>query len=198
GLPVLYMTGSLRKTVANAHVSGICFVLYFIFTAALSFIPLVRVVQGISVNVAGAFFCVAPAVYLMAKKRYSYRYYITFVLTTLVTVVLSFLSNAYTLSFLPYSVSIATSFTAMLCFKGSAPVFVPVMVGIYGAVDGVMQLFAGINNSITLFGGIGIVSLSVAICLLMSGLVCRPKGRHAADGGSPIGNDLAQVQHNKG
>jgi hypothetical protein len=41
GLPVLYVTGSLKKIVKNAGIGGAAFVLYFACTAALSFVPVV-------------------------------------------------------------------------------------------------------------------------------------------------------------
>lgn len=179
GLPVLYLTGSLKKVVENTAVSRMCFVMYFGVTAALSLIPELKLTPGMRLNLSGAFFCLSPAIYLVIKKQYTYRHYLTFVLTTLFSVVLSFFSNTYTMPYLPYIVSFALAVTAALCFKAGAPVFAPVMMGIYGIAGGCMQLLSGMDNSIVLFGGLGMTSLSTAICLVFSYIVARPRGKHA-------------------
>jgi hypothetical protein len=41
-----------------------------------------------------------------------------------------------------------------------------------------MELLSGMDNSITLFGGLGMMSLSMAICLIAAYAVARPRGRH--------------------
>ncbi len=179
GLPVLYVTGSLKKIVKNAGVGGAAFVLYFACTAALSFVPVLKLMQGIKIDISGAFFCVAPAVYLAVKKRYSYRYYLAFVLTTLFAVAVSFFTNTNTLPYLPYLVVLVISIAAVLCFKRSAPLFAPVMMGVYGIASGLMQLFAGMDDSITLFSGIGMISLSAALCLFAAYPLSRQRGKHA-------------------
>jgi hypothetical protein len=179
GLPVLYVTGSLKKIVKNAGVGGVAFVLYFVCTAALSFIPVIRLMQFMKINVAGAFFCIAPAVYLAVKRRYTYRYYLAFVLTTLFAVAVSFFTNTYTLPYLPYIVVLVITIAAVICFKRSAPLFAPVMMGVYGIASGFMQLFAGMDDTITLFSSIGMISLCSVLCLFAAYPISRPRGRHA-------------------
>jgi hypothetical protein len=183
GLPVLYATGSLKKIVRNTGVDGLCFVLYFVITAALSFVPEIKLTQGMRLSLDGAFFCISPAVYLIVKKRYTYKYYLTFVLTTLFSVALSFFSNLYTLPYLQYVVSFAIAVAAVMCFKAGAPVFTPVMMGVYGIAGGCMQLLSGMDNTIVLFGGLGMISLSTAVCLFVAYVVAKPRGRHARPAG---------------
>lgn len=178
GLPVLYLTGSLKKIVGNLGLSGLCFVMYFAITAALSLIPEIKLTQGMKLSIDGAFFSIAPAIYLIAKKRYTYKYYLAFVLTTLFSVAVSFFSNLYTLPYIPYIISAVIAITAVLCFKSGAPVFAPVMMGVYGIAGGCMELLSGMDNSITLFGGLGMTSLSTAICLFAAYTVARPRGKH--------------------
>lgn len=180
GLPVLYVTGSIRKIVHNTGVGGVAFVVYFACTALLTFVPAVKIVQFAKIDFAGAFFCVAPAVYLAVKKRYTYRYYLAFVLTTLFAVAVSFFTNTYTLPYLPYIVVLAVTLAAVLCFKSRAPVFAPVMMGVYGIAAGLMQLFGGMNDSITLFNDIGMISLCSALSLLTAYPVSKPRNRRAA------------------
>lgn len=179
GLPVLYLTGSLKKIVANTGLSGLCFVMYFAITAALSFIPEIRLSQGMRLSLSGAFFCISPAIYLVVKKQYTYKYYLSFVLTTLFSVAISFFSNMYAMPYLPYIISFIIAITAVLCFKAGAPVFAPVMMGVYGIAGGCMQLLSGMDNMIMLFGGLGMTSLSTAICLFVAYIVAKPRGKHA-------------------
>jgi len=190
GLPVLYLTGSLKKIVAYTGASGFSFVLFFVFTALLSLLPVEKVIQSIRIDVAGAFFCIAPAVYLAVKKRYSYIYYLTFVLTTLLAVALSFFSNIYAMIYLPYLVGFVIAFAAILCFKANGPIFAPVMMGVFGAAGSIMQLFGGMDNSVTLFGDLGTLTLCAALCLFISYLF-RTRGKHAS-------RNVFKTQNNEG
>ncbi len=180
GLPVLYITGSFKKIVINAGVGGAAFVVFFVITAALSFIPVIQLVEGIRVNTAGAFFCIAPAIYLAVKRRYTYIYYLAVVITTLFAVGVTFFTNTYTLQYLPYIVVFVIAAAAIICFKSNAPLFAPVMMGVYGTAEGFMELFGGMDDSIILFAGIGTISLCAAFCLLMSYLFTRPRGARSA------------------
>jgi hypothetical protein len=73
GFPVLYLTGNLRKAVASAGIRGIVFVLYFIISALLSLIPRIGLFPWISLDLAGLFMGVAPAVYIIQIGRASCR-----------------------------------------------------------------------------------------------------------------------------
>lgn len=181
GLPVLYLTGSIKSIVHNTRVSGAAFVIYFACTAALSFVPVIKIIPSLRIDLAGAFFCIAPAVYLAAKRRFTYRHYLAFVLTTLFAVAVSFFTNTYTLPYLQYIVVLTVTIASVLCFKSGAPVFSPVMMGMYGIASGLMQLFGGMDDAITLFGGIGMISLCSALCLFSAYAVSKPpRGKHAA------------------
>lgn len=180
GLPVLYVTGSLKKIVKNAEVGGVAFVLHFVITAALSFLPIIKPVEGIRVNLAGAFFCIAPAIYLAVKRRYTYIYYLAVVITTLFAVAVSFFTNTYTMPYLSYIIVVAITAAAVICFKSNAPLFAPVMMGVYGIAGGFMELLSGMDDSITLFAGLGSISLCAAFCLFASYLFTRPRGAHSA------------------
>lgn len=180
GLPILYVTGSLKKIVKNAGINGTAFVLFFVITAVLSMIPIIKVVQGIRINVAGAFFCITPAIYLAVKRRYTYIYYLAAVMTTLFAVAVSFFTNTYTLPYLPYIVVFIITVSAVIFFKTNAPVFGPVMMGIYGVAGGFMELFGGMDDSVTLFSGIGMISLCAAFCLFVSYIFIRPRQTRAA------------------
>jgi len=180
GLPVLYVTGSIRKIVKNAGVGGIAFVLFFAITAALTFTPAIKLVQGIRINLAGAFFCIAPAIYLAVKRRYTYIYYLAVVVTTLFAVGVTFFTNTYTMQYLPYIVVFVIAAAAIICFKSNAPLFAPVMMGVYGVAESFMELFGGMDDSVTLFTGIGAISLCAAFCLLVSYIFTRPRGACSA------------------
>lgn len=180
GLPVLYVTGSLKKIVKYAGVGGAAFVVYFAVTAALSFVPEIKIIEGMRLSVAGAFFCLAPAVYLAFKRRYTYVYYLAAVATTLFAVAVSFFTNTYTLPYLPYIVVIIITAAAVACFKSNAALFSPVMMGVYGAAESLMELFGGMDDSIMLFTNIGMLSMCAAFCLFASYIFTRPRGAHSA------------------
>lgn len=178
GLPVLFLTGSLKRIVLNTGVSQLGFILFFFCTAAFSFLPALKIIQTIRINFAGAFFCIAPAVYLAVKRKYSYRYYLVFVLTVLLAVGLSFFVSIYSIPYLQYIVDLVIALAASICFMPRGPIFAPVMMGVYGIAGGLMQLFSGMDSSIVLFGNTDMTTLCTALCLFVSYLL-RPRGRHA-------------------
>lgn len=190
GLPILYLTGSLKKVVSITGLSSAKFILFFIFTGALSFVPELKVTPGVQINFEGAFFSIAPAVYIGIKKQYSYRYYFLFVLTILFAVALSFFISIYSMPYLPYFVDIAIAVAADFFFLPRGPLFAPVLMGIYGIAGGLMQLFSGMDSTITLFGNIDMTSLSTALCLFFSYLI-KPRGKHSA-------SYMLKTQDNKG
>jgi len=179
GLPLLYVTGSLKKIVANANISGVCFVMYFVCTAMLSFVPIVNITQEVSINAAGAFFCIAPAIYLSIKKEYDYKFFIPCAMAVLVSIASAFLQNSYTLPYLPYIVDAIFVMIAIFCFKESAPIFVPVLIGVYNIFWGVMQIFISTYNINVFFNAIEMTSISIAVCLFTAYFATKSKGRHA-------------------
>ena len=196
GLPVLYMTGSLRKIVADADVGGRCFVLYFACTAVLSFLPEVNISQNVSLNIAGAFFCIAPAVYLIFKKGYFFSFYFVFTLVTLLGVIFSLVFSTYTLSYLPYIKSGIVALIAVVCFKKRAPVFVPVLMGVFSMAESLMLLLTGMYMT-ALFDSVNTACVSIVFSLFAVSLFRkRKKGRHERRRGKDLGP--VAPQHNKG
>lgn len=179
GLPVLYLTGSLKKIVANTNVSGRNFVLYFVCTAVLSLLPVLSIAQNILINLAGAFFCTAPAVYLALKKQYNYKFLIAFAGITIISITVSLVFNSYTLPYLKYLVSILISIIAIICFAQNAPVYVPVLIGSYCIFRSTMQLFINAYYQNIFFYGIEMTSIAVVICLFFAYLTKKQKGRHS-------------------
>ena len=179
GLPVLYLTGSLKKIVGYTGVGKPAFLLFFAGIAALSFLPAVRVVKEIKIDPAGAFLSLSPAAYLAAKKRFSYRYYLAVVLTAFFAVSLSFISDAYSLPFLPHLIGAVIAFSSALFFYSGGPLFAPVLTGVYGAAAGLMRLFSGMENSVVFFGDTDLTALSMVLCLFVS-YAARPRGKHCA------------------
>ena len=196
GLPVLYLTGSLRKTVVIAKVSGKCFVLFFVIAAALSFAPVIVVSQDVRFNLSGLFLFLAPAVYLAVKKRYNFRSYVVSLITVLLAVASTFFFNSYSIPYMTYIVSAFAAFAAMVCFRGAAFTFAPVLVGVYSASESMMRMLSGLFDITTLFDGLEMVSLSIVISLVLAYLSERPKGRHAAGPGQDL--TTPTPQHNKG
>lgn len=189
GLPVLYLTGSLRKAAAAAGIGGAAFVLYFIMGGLLCLIPEYAVLSGISVCPAGVFLCLAPAVYLAVKRDYSFHFYLAAMVTVLMSVSASFVSVSYTLTYLPALLSVCVSLLAVLCLKRRAPLYVPILIAIFGIAENTMTLLTGAASSVVAFDLIDVTMVSFVICLGASYLLARPRRSHRV---------TMQTQHNKG
>ena len=68
GVPVLYLTGSLKRAAAKLGVKGSAFVLYFALTAALMLLPVISVSYAFSICLAGIFYCFAPVAILIRQR----------------------------------------------------------------------------------------------------------------------------------
>ncbi len=174
GLPVLYVTGSLRKSTGAAGIGGACFVLYFIIGILLSLIPPLSVSGGFSVCLSGAFMCIAPFVYLLVLKDLTFRFYLSAMITVLVSVTASFLDITYTISVLSVGLIFAVSVIAVLFMKRKAPLYAPVLIGIYSVSADIMALLTETVRSVTVFDVADIVCLCFVICLAVSYLLSRP------------------------
>ena len=199
GLPVLFVTGSLKKIVANSGVGGKCFVLFFVCAAVLSFLPNVPVAPHVFLNTSGTFFCIAPAVYLAVKKAYACRFYIAFVIIMIISVISTLVFNSYTFVYLHYVVVGVVSLTALLFFKAYAPVHAPVLMGVFYFAQSMVQLFTDMYMAV-IFNNIGVASVSVVICLFAAYWTTKPikpRGKHETPRKR---HDIAhaQAQHNKG
>ncbi len=181
GLPVLYITGSLKKIVTAANISGKSFVLYFLCAAILSFLPIVNIAQNISVNISGAFLFLAPAVYLALKKKYDYKFFAICAGIALVSAAMSFLLNLYDLEYLNYIICITISFTAVFCYKEHAPVYIPVFLGVYSLFGSIMQLILSSYYTNVFFISAETTSVGIVLCLFLAYFAGKPKGRHAAN-----------------
>ena len=174
GLPVLYLTGSLRKATGAAGIGGKAFVLYFVICAALSIIPVVTIIDRISVCVAGAFLCIAPAFYLVFHKGVTFRFYLASAITVLLSVSASFVSFSYTVTYLSAVLMCAVSLLALLFTKNRAPLCAPVLIGIYSVAENIMALLTETVSTVTAFDVMDIASLSFVVCLAASYLLSHP------------------------
>jgi hypothetical protein len=174
GLPVLYLTGSLRKATSAAGLCGTAFVLYFIICTLLSIVPIVTVADSISVCVAGAFLCIAPVFYLIIQKEFTFRFYLASAITVLLSVSACFVSISYTVTYLSAALIFFVSLIALLFMKGQAPLFAPVLIGIYSIAEDIMALLTDTVRSVTAFDVMDIASLSFVVCLAASYLLSRP------------------------
>ncbi len=189
GLPVLYLTGNLRKAAAAAGIGGAAFVLYFVVGGLMCLIPVTKLFSTLSVNFAGVFLFAAPAVYLAVKRDYSFRFFLASSITVLISVSASFVSVSYTITYLPAVLCLAVSILSVLCLNRRAPLYAPVLIGIYGIAEDIMTLLTGSASSVTLFDLIEVTTVSIVICLAASFLIARSKR---------IARIPAQTEHNKG
>jgi hypothetical protein len=181
GLPVLYLTGNLRKAVAAAGIRGIVFVLYFAIGLLLSLAPEIHIFPWVSFNPSGAFLCIAPAVYILRQRGCGYRFFLASAITVLLSVTAFFVSNTLTLPYLTPVLGFAVSAVAVLCFGRRAPEHAPVLAGLFGVTDSVMALLSDTARAVVLFDIRTMAVLSFAICLCAAFFsVRRPRGKHAA------------------
>ena len=167
--------------VAAAGIRGVHFVLYFIIGLLLSLAPEIRFAPWISISLAGAFLCIAPAVYTTLSGGYGYRFFLASAITMLLSVTSFFVSNTLTLPYLTPVLGFAVSAVAVLCFGRRAPEHAPVLAGLFGIGDSVMALLSDTARTVVLFDVRAMAVLSFAVCLCAAFLsVRRPRGRHAA------------------
>lgn len=192
GLPVLYLTGNLRKAVASAGIRGIVFVLYFVIAVLLSLAPKISISPGLSLNIAGTFLSVAPAVYIAMQRGYTYRFFLASSITVLFSISAFFVTNTLTLPYLTPVLGLAVSAVAVLCHGRRAPEHAPVLAGLFGAADSTMALLADTARSVVLFDVCAMAAISFAVCLCATFLsVRRKRGRHTT-------GYMREAQHNKG
>lgn len=167
-LPVLYLTGSLRESIKTVRIGGGAFVLYFLMGAALTFIPAVTVLPGVSFDIAGAFLCVAPAVYLWVRRSCSYRLLLAALLSVLLAVSAYFIFSAFTLPFIPALTGAAIALLAIACLgRGAAP-RVPVMAGVFGVCGSIMEVLTGQTRTLRLFDVSELAVLCFFFCFIFS------------------------------
>lgn len=180
GLPVLYVTGSLKKTVKNTGASGVAFVLYFLLTMLLTIMPDIPISQGISIYAAGTFFCTSPIIYLAVKRKLYFSHVIAMIVVALISVASAFLVNAYTMTYLPFLIGGGVCIIALLCCKSRASLTAPALVGIFSAVQsGMTLLVSGYSNAV-FFDCLSLAAASAAVCLFAAYILKKPSGRHAA------------------
>ncbi len=174
GLPILYLTGSLRKSTSAAGLSGACFVFYFIITALLSVFSPIMIAQNIGISLSGAFMCLAPVVYLIVQRVFTFRFYLAAMVTVLISVTASFVSISYTISFISALLVFSVSLISLIFLKNRAPLFAPVLIGIYSVAADIMSLLTEAVRTVYAFDVLDIASISFVACLAVSYLLSRP------------------------
>ena len=174
GLPILYLTGSLRKSTSAAGISGACFMFYFVISALLSIFPPVMIGGNIGIVLAGAFMCLAPVVYLIIRRDFTFRFYLAAMVTVLISVTASFVSISYTISFISALLVFTVSLVSLIFLKNRAPLFAPVLIGIYSLAADIMSLLTEAVRTVYAFDVLDIASISFVVCLAVSYLLSRP------------------------
>ncbi len=174
GMPVLYLTGSLRKSTHAAGINGACFVLYFVICALLSLIPPIMFFKYIGISLSGLFMCAAPAVYLIIQRDFTFRFYLAAMVTVLISVTASFVSISYTISFISALLIFSVSLVSLLLLKSRAPLYAPVLIGIYSIAADIMSLLTEAIRVVTAFDVLDIASICFVVCFAVSYLLSRP------------------------
>ena len=178
GLPVLILTGSLHRMIANAGLGKRNAVLFFVLAAVLALLPDIHVAGGVWLRPAGVWYCIAPALYLALNKAYTFRFFIVFLLAALFGMLFAFAQSAYAAPYISAIAGVLISLAAILGGGRRAAVFAPVLAGVFFAVRGSAAAVMDMAQRIILFGDIGMVALSTAACLFAAYIVYRPRGRH--------------------
>lgn len=168
GLPVLYLTGSLRQTVAAMKISGKAFVGYFLIAAALSLIPKITLFGTVIFNMTGAFLCTAPAVYLALRGDCGYRFSLAGLLSVLLSVSAYYIFSTYTVTYISQLTSVAVAIVALLCLGRYAPPKAPVLAGVYGISEGIMGRLTGQTQILRLLDVTELAMLCFLICFAVS------------------------------
>lgn len=174
GMPVLYVTGSLRKSTNAAGINGVCFVLYFVICALLSLLPPVLICKSIGISLLGMFMCLAPAVYLIVQRDFTFRFYLAAMVTVLISVTASFVTISYTIPYISALLIFSVSLVSLLFLKNKAPLYAPVLIGIYSVAADIMSLLTEAVRMVTAFDVSDIASICFVVCLAVSYLLSRP------------------------
>jgi len=179
GFPVLYLTGSLHKAAEPLWISGKTFVLYFMCTAALLLLPTVRVADGFSLCFAGLFYCLAPIAILIRQRDFPVGLPVAAALCVLLSCVAELVWGDYTITFLPYAEGAAIAVAALVCTGRRAPLYAPLLAGLYEIASHVVRLVSGVDTTAWL-SGICAASTAIGVSFAVSALLSRqPRmGRH--------------------
>ena len=92
----------------------------------------------------------------------------------LISVSASFVSISYTVTYLSAALIFSVSLLSLLFMKGKAPIFAPVLIGIYSMAEDIMALLTGTMRTVTAFNVTDIAAISFVVCLAVSYLISRP------------------------
>lgn len=178
GLPVLYLTGSLRQTAGALKISGKAFAGYFLVAAALTLIPKITLFDPVTFNASGAFLCIAPAVYAAMHGGFGYRALLSCLLCVLLSVLAYYILSTYTVPYIGQLTSAAVAIVALLCLGRYAAPIAPVLAGIYGVSEGIMGMLSGQASTLRLFDVTELATLCFVICFTASAIIIH--GRRGA------------------
>jgi len=190
GLPVLYLTGSLRKSVSAMRIGGKAFVSYFLVGAALSLLPVIPLLPGLHINIAGAFLCVAPVIYLAHRKDMDFRFLLAAMLTVLLSVSAYYLLASFTLPYLQPLTGAAVAFLALACLGSRATPRAPVLAAAYGISENIMALLTGQVRTMRLFDVPELAILCFFFCFALSAIAVFFRPAEARESNAPELPDL--------
>ena len=194
GLPVLYLTGSLRQTVGALKISGKAFAGYFLVAAALTLIPKITLFDSVIFNASGAFLCIAPFVYAVLHGGFGYRFLLACLLCVLLSVLAYYILSTYTLPYIGQLTSAAVAIVALLCLGRYAAPIAPVLAGIYGISEGIMGMLSGQANAFRLFDVTELATLCFVICFTASTMIIHGRRTCASEKTAPDIPDLPNTE----
>lgn len=177
-LPVLYMTGSLRRAVMIMGISGKAFLLYFAIGIVLAMLPIVYAYRT-GINVCGAYLCLSATIYAAATKRFDYRLFIAAAAALLIGVAEFVVSNSFVLPNIGYIRTAIVCIASILIYRGQAALFLPVIALVYNAAVFVVSLVLGLSHNFCLFSDMELILFGITVSLIVSYAFERTHGRHA-------------------
>lgn len=163
-LPVLYLTGSLRRILEQLKIGGAAFVIYFFMAAALCAVPVINVLPLISVNLAGLFVCIAPTIYIAIKKQCGYRFLLASNLMVLLSALSNYLFLTFTMPVIKPVTGMAIVVIAICCLGFNAAPKAPALAGVFTLSENIIDLLTGQVRTLRLFDSIELAMLCFLVC----------------------------------
>jgi len=177
GLPILYMTGSLRHAVASAGLSGRAFVLFFLCAAVLDALPPVRTPGG-SVCIAGVFMSAAPIVYLAAKRRARLSFWIACIFSAASGALIALVFESMPIPYNGLVLAAPAAAASLLAGGARAPVYAPAAAGVSIAAAGAVDMMMQRALHIVWMDGVGVCAACAAACLFLAYYLARLRRKH--------------------
>ena len=176
-LPVLCITGNLRRALKLCEICPGTFTAYFLIGLGLTLLPDLYIFD-VGISFSGAFLCLSAFAYILIKKILDYRFFIASAAALLIYAFEFVISNSQYVPHIRYFTLGAVLLTAILVYKAKAALYIPVIAFVFSAAGFIISLALGVGHNYKIFDRHEMVLYGMAICLLSSYAFKRYVGRH--------------------